>query len=538
MGHKYRYRPGQIVPGTGLKIIRPLGSGGMGAVYEVEETSVEALFVMKVVHPHLLLPGSNAAERMRQEAKTQARLNHKNIVRVYRAGVTAESPPLPYYVMDRLSGYNVRQVLRWHGSKGAFVPLGWTFWIAASVLQALDHAHTNGVVHRDVKPDNIFVHHVEGEKPVTKLLDFGIVAAISEFSDKTRLTAGGFAGTFTHASPEQLQGAKPAPTMDVYSTGMVLFEMLSGRRPFDDRKTAEEVIHAQLYEPAPPLSRAGIHPKLAAMVAQMLEKDPKKRPQSAREALRILSQIKMEWMQHNTDIAGADSVEFQFEVDLGERWPTNFGADDEFEDGVEAPAPERARVRRRSRSAELLAERELAKIPPLDLAAAGRRDRPSVPTRATWSQTLHRYKERVRASHVAVAAAGFAGVTAGLTWLWLRSTGPEASTVTSSQAGSGATWSSATQPSAPVTVNAPREFERVPPPAAAPMPSQPVFSHEDASALASLTKSPQPQATSARGAKKPGPLPRKPAEEKQPPASASAAPERPPEGTVEDPMKP
>src|SRR5262252_1935267 len=111
---QFRYRPGQMVPGTGLKVIRPLGSGGMGAVYEVEETSVEAPFVMKVVHAQLLRPGSHAAERMRQEAKTQARLNHKNIVRVYRAGVTAESPPLPYYVMDRLAGYTVRQVLRWH----------------------------------------------------------------------------------------------------------------------------------------------------------------------------------------------------------------------------------------------------------------------------------------------------------------------------------------------------------------------------------------------------------------------------------------
>src|SRR5262249_15661818 len=145
MSQQFTYRPGQMVPGTGLKVIRPLGSGGMGAVYEVEETSVEAPFMMKVVHAHLLRPGSNVAERMRQEAKTEARVNHNDIVRVYRAGVTAESPPLPFYVMDRLSGYTVRQVLRWHRSKGGRVPLNWVLWIASSLLQALDHAHKNGI---------------------------------------------------------------------------------------------------------------------------------------------------------------------------------------------------------------------------------------------------------------------------------------------------------------------------------------------------------------------------------------------------------
>src|SRR5262249_4779467 len=269
-------RPGEIVPGTGLKIVRPLGSGGMGAVYEVEEISVEAPFVMKVVHPHLLLTsGSRVADRMRQEAKTQARLNHDNIVRVYRAGVTAESPPLPYYVMDRLSGYAVRQVLRWHRSRRALIPMSWVFWIGASLLQALDHAHKNGVIHRDVKPDNIFIHHREGHKPVVKLLDFGIMAVVSDFSEQKRLTIGGtFAGTYTHAAPEQLQGAPPAPGLDIYAVGMVLYEMLAGRHPFEDRETPEAIIHAHIHEPPPPISqRPGLHPKLEALVLQMLAKD-------------------------------------------------------------------------------------------------------------------------------------------------------------------------------------------------------------------------------------------------------------------------
>ncbi len=345
MEHRFRYRPGEIVPGTGLKVIRPLGSGGMGAVYEVEETSVEAPFVMKVIHPELLRPGSHAADRMRQEAKTQARLNHKNIVRVYRAGVTAESPPLPFYVMDRLSGYTVRHVLGWHRSKGMLVPLSWVFWIGSNLLQALEHAHKNGVIHRDVKPDNIFIHHAEGQKPIAKLLDFGIMAAVSEFADKTRLTAGGFAGTYTHAAPEQLQGAPPSPAMDIYAVGMVLYQLLAGRHPFEDRKTPEAIVHAHLLHMPPPISeRPGLHPKLERLVFQMLAKDPKQRPKSAQEALNELARIKTEWMQQSSD--GSDVIDFQFDADIGERWPTNVNGDDDFslESGSERKLSAEARA--------------------------------------------------------------------------------------------------------------------------------------------------------------------------------------------------
>jgi serine/threonine-protein kinase len=525
MGHNYRYRPGQLVPGTGLKIIRPLGSGGMGAVYEVEETSVEAPFVMKVVHPHLLLPGSNAAERMRQEAKTQARLHHKNIVRVYRAGVTAESPPLPFYVMDRLSGYSVRQAIRWHSDKGAFLPLGWVLWIGASVLQALDHAHTNGVVHRDVKPDNIFIHRVEGEKPVVKLLDFGIVAALSELSDKTRLTAGGFAGTMTYAAPEQLEGAKPAPTMDIYSTGMVLFEMLTGRRPFEDRKTPEDLIRAQLHELPPPISRAGVHPKLRALVAQMLAKQPEQRPQTARDALRQLSQIKVEWVQHNTDIAAGDSVEFQFDVDLGERWPSQGAKDESF------PSAES----RERRSGALSDASELARVPPLELGEPSDARHGSVPTRSSWWNTVDRYKSRVRVSHVLLAALGFAGLTGAAAWLWMGAPSAQSPSTTSPSS------HVATVPDAPSAIPTSPLAVPVPPP---PTPSSATAPAMDAGTAPGQAPTPlpiatktRPLATSGHAAAKAAPALAKPSGTEQSPA-AEPSPKNPATGAPDDPMRP
>lgn len=383
MAHGFRYGPGQIVPGTGLKVIRPLGSGGMGAVYEVEKISLGAPFVMKVLHPHLMLSGAQAARRMDQEARTQARLVHRNIVRVYDAGVTAEVPGLPYYVMDKLDGYTLRQVLRWHRARKLSLPLSWAFWISASVLSALEHAHKNGVIHRDVKPANIFVHEAEGHTPIVKLLDFGIMGVISS-AESHRLTQG-FTGTPTHASPEQIRGDAATPAMDVYATGVVLFELLTGRLPFDDRKGTEAMIRAHLTELPPPVSRwRDVHPKLDSLVLCMLAKDPTKRPARARDALNDLGRVKSEWMRESSETFGSDSVEFKF--DIGDRWSTNmdniaFTASDE---GATPATPARAGLA------------ELGGVNPLGFHGASDPGGSMVSTRDSWGRTLDRARSHPR----------------------------------------------------------------------------------------------------------------------------------------------
>src|SRR5580692_9518402 len=192
------YQPGELVPGTVYRVVRRIGAGGMGTVYDVEDTTIGKRYVLKTLHPQL---GSreDLARRMKNEARTLARLNHSNIVEVFTAGVTSDDLRLPYYVMERLNGQSLRVVLEKKGQ----LERQHAYHIGIDLLDALDHAHDKGVIHRDVKPDNIFLHRTPAGVTVTKLLDFGIVSLLD---DGTRETAGRFLGTLRYASPEQLRG--------------------------------------------------------------------------------------------------------------------------------------------------------------------------------------------------------------------------------------------------------------------------------------------------------------------------------------------
>src|SRR5580704_13067768 len=205
------YPPGTQVPGTVYGVRRLIGAGGMGTVYDVEDTTIGKRFVLKTLHPQLGAR-EDLARRMQNEARTLARLNHPNIVEVFTAGVTADDLRLPYYVMERLNGQSLRVVLEKKGR----LDLAHAYHIAIDLLDALDHAHDKGVVHRDVKPDNIFLHRPMAGVTVTKLLDFGIVSMLDAASGET---AGRFLGTLRYAAPEQLRGEKPTPKTDVYSSG-------------------------------------------------------------------------------------------------------------------------------------------------------------------------------------------------------------------------------------------------------------------------------------------------------------------------------
>src|SRR5579859_5864400 len=226
--HARDYKPGQSVPGTVYEVVRLIGAGGMGTVYDVEDTTIGKRYVLKTLHPQL---GSreDLARRMQNEARTLARLNHPNIVEVITAGVTADDLRLPYYVMERLNGQSLRLVLEKRGQ----LELQHAYHIAIDLLDALDHAHDKGVIHRDVKPDNIFLHRTLAGVTVTKLLDFGIMGLLEQGRSAAE-TGGRFLGTIRYASPEQLRGGVKTPKMDIYAAGLVLYEMVAGRGPFDD----------------------------------------------------------------------------------------------------------------------------------------------------------------------------------------------------------------------------------------------------------------------------------------------------------------
>jgi hypothetical protein len=151
--------------------------------------------------------------------------------------------------------------------------------IAIELLDALEHAHSRGVIHRDVKPDNLFLHRGPSGVTTTKLLDFGIVSLLDVVS---RETQGRFLGTLRYAAPEQLRGERPTPRVDIYAAGLVLFEMIAGRGPFDDEGESRNVAAAHLNKLAPPISRFVPVPReLEALVASALAKSPADRPRDA-----------------------------------------------------------------------------------------------------------------------------------------------------------------------------------------------------------------------------------------------------------------
>ena len=268
------YQPGERLPGTVYEVVRLIGAGGMGTVYDVEDTSIGKRYVLKTLHPQLGAR-EDVARRMQKEARTLARLSNSNIVEVITAGVTADDLRLPYYVMERLNGQSLRAVLE---KKGQLEPPH-AYHIGIDLLDALDHAHDKGVIHRDVKPDNIFLHRTPAGVTVTKLLDFGILSLLD---GTARETGGRFLGTLRYAAPEQLRGERPTPKVDLYAAGLVLYEIIAGCGPFDDERDARAIGAAHLNRPPPMLSRfVSVAPELEALIMAALAKDPEARPRDA-----------------------------------------------------------------------------------------------------------------------------------------------------------------------------------------------------------------------------------------------------------------
>jgi serine/threonine-protein kinase len=274
------FQDGEVVPGTRYRVTRLIGAGGMGRVYEVEHVELGKRFVLKALQRELLRREDLVA-RLRNEWRALARLEHPNIVNVTDAGTSDND--VPFYVMERLEGETLSALLHRHRR---LVPQQ-ALAIAAGILDGLHAAHQIGVVHRDVKPPNIFL-----TAPTTvKVLDFGI-AKIKDAKDV--ITARGLAvGTPRYMSPEQAHGSPVDARSDIYATGLMLFEMVSGVGPFDDARDHNELLLAHLGRKAPLLSSISVvAPELDAIVAGMLAKDPRERPPSARhvaDTLRALA---------------------------------------------------------------------------------------------------------------------------------------------------------------------------------------------------------------------------------------------------------
>ncbi len=204
-----------------------LGKGGMGRVYRGEHTGIGRAVAIKVLHPDL---GKNkeASARFQREAIASGRLDHPNIVGVSDFGVLEDG--CPYLVMEVLEGEELGKRLE----REKRIPWQEAIEIMRGVLAGLRHAHERGVVHRDIKPDNVFLAKKDGET-IIKILDFGIAKLYAGSSDDPATTRAGLTvGTPAYLSPEQAVGGEIKPATDLYSASVVFYEMLAGRPPFED----------------------------------------------------------------------------------------------------------------------------------------------------------------------------------------------------------------------------------------------------------------------------------------------------------------
>ena len=270
------FEPGHVVPGTVYRVVRHIGAGGMGTLYEVEDTTVGRHYVLKTLNPEMV-DRQDLVVRMQDEARALGRLHHPNIVEVITAGVVDGAVKVPFYVMERLVGQNLRAVIEARKGTLAGVGLANAYRIMMDVLAALHHAHESGMVHRDVKPENIFLHRGTSGT-VTKLLDFGIVRMLNR---EASLTRGKFVGTLRYSAPEQVTGSGAiGPATDVYAAGLVLYELITGRGPFDDEGDAFKIgsAHVARMPLSPSRLGAAVPVEVDALLLQALAKAPEARP--------------------------------------------------------------------------------------------------------------------------------------------------------------------------------------------------------------------------------------------------------------------
>jgi Tol biopolymer transport system component len=283
-----------LKPGTRLgpyEILGPLGAGGMGEVYRARDTRLDRVVAVKVLPAHLG-EDEQARQRFEREARAASSLNHPNICTLHDFGHEAG---VDYLVMEHLEGETLAARLE----RGA-LPLAEALEIATQIADALDRAHEQGLVHRDLKPGNVML-----TRTGAKLLDFGLAKPVAGAlgrsaqdlaASPTRTTpltaAGSIVGTFQYMAPEQIEGQEADARSDLFAFGAVVYEMITGRRPFEGQTQASVI--ARVLETEPPSMRelqTVTPPALERLVLTCLAKDPESRWQSAKDLRRELQWI-------------------------------------------------------------------------------------------------------------------------------------------------------------------------------------------------------------------------------------------------------
>ena len=273
---------GRVIDGR-FHIRSLIARGGMGRVYRAEQSPLGRVCALKVVNGTLAGADPEYERRFKLEASTAAKLTHPNTVTVFDYGKTGDG--IFFMAMELLEGRTLHKVLR---DEGSLSPER-ASRVAAQICRSLREAHHHGVVHRDLKPANVFLVAHGDEPDFVKVLDFGLVKSLDERPEEQLTQTGIFMGSPKYMAPEQIEGHKVDARTDIYSLGIMMYEMLTGRPPFD-KATSVKTLMAHVHEAPAALTigAPGVSPALEDLVLRCLSKQPTDRPSSMEEVLSAL----------------------------------------------------------------------------------------------------------------------------------------------------------------------------------------------------------------------------------------------------------
>ena len=277
---------GSLIAGR-YRIIRKLAAGGMGEVYQAEHIELHKQFAVKVMLP-ALSSDQEFVNRFKREAISASRIGQLNIIDISDFGQTEDEGRF-YFVMEFLDGVTIASLLHREGK----MPLLRMVNVALQTARALAAAHAQGIVHRDMKPENVMVLQRPGQPDFVKVLDFGVAKVSKGPGEGGQTQLGMVVGTPQYMSPEQAMGVAVDARTDTYALGLIFYEMLSGT-PTYQGDTASILMVKQVTEPAPPFSEAlaaTLPAALNDLIFQMLEKDPKNRPESMDKVVEVLENL-------------------------------------------------------------------------------------------------------------------------------------------------------------------------------------------------------------------------------------------------------
>ncbi len=266
------------------KIEEPLGQGGMSAVYRATDPNLRRTVAIKLIHSHLAAD-PEFVRRFEEEAAAVARLRHPNIIQVFDFNHDGNTY---YMVLEYLPGYTLLEKLERANQQGQLLSLAETRDIMIPLCEAVAYAHQQGMIHRDLKPANVMIN--PHGQPV--LMDFGIAKIVG---GESMTATGGVIGTVAYMSPEQIRGERPDHRADLYALGIILYQMVTGRLPFQGENTAATMMQ-HLNTPVPDVRQFNRNtpPVLVNIIQKALAKDVSQRFQSAEELVFALRQIGMD----------------------------------------------------------------------------------------------------------------------------------------------------------------------------------------------------------------------------------------------------